>query len=98
MDCGGALQLPPGFRFHPTDDELVACRRRLGQRRRGRVHGRRRRRRRELAVRAAVPGAVRARRRRRVRLRRHARVVPAQTVLMQRDATRARPPRACVLL
>ncbi|CAD6257868.1 unnamed protein product [Miscanthus lutarioriparius] len=23
MDCGGALQLPPGFRFHPTDDELV---------------------------------------------------------------------------
>ncbi|XP_062197568.1 NAC domain-containing protein 71-like [Phragmites australis] len=23
MNCGGALQLPPGFRFHPTDDELV---------------------------------------------------------------------------
>uniref|UniRef100_A0A0E0F346 NAC domain-containing protein n=1 Tax=Oryza meridionalis TaxID=40149 RepID=A0A0E0F346_9ORYZ len=23
MECGGALQLPPGFRFHPTDDELV---------------------------------------------------------------------------
>ena len=23
MDCGGALQLPPGFRFRPTDDELV---------------------------------------------------------------------------
>ncbi|KAJ1274852.1 hypothetical protein BS78_05G091800 [Paspalum vaginatum] len=23
MDSGGALQLPPGFRFHPTDDELV---------------------------------------------------------------------------
>ncbi|PUZ43992.1 hypothetical protein GQ55_8G052100 [Panicum hallii var. hallii] len=23
MDFGGALQLPPGFRFHPTDDELV---------------------------------------------------------------------------
>ncbi|TVU26200.1 hypothetical protein EJB05_28737 [Eragrostis curvula] len=21
--CGGELQLPPGFRFHPTDDELV---------------------------------------------------------------------------
>ncbi|OEL33091.1 NAC domain-containing protein 71 [Dichanthelium oligosanthes] len=25
MDFGGALQLPPGFRFHPTDDELVNC-------------------------------------------------------------------------
>ncbi|CAM0151726.1 unnamed protein product [Urochloa decumbens] len=23
MDFGSALQLPPGFRFHPTDDELV---------------------------------------------------------------------------
>jgi len=23
MDSGGALQLPPGFRFHPTDEELV---------------------------------------------------------------------------
>jgi len=33
MDFGGALQLPPGFRFHPTDDELVnyyLCRRCAG--------------------------------------------------------------------